>query len=78
VSSLVDIVNLAPSLGLAAAIFGAVRLVTWLIGLIIVLRDCPPEQRPKILRAYGASQPRNRVRALSGSIERQGNRDDDS
>lgn len=74
-SSLVDIVNLAPSLGLAAAIFGGVRLVVWLIGLVIVLRNCPPEHRPKVLRAYGASQPRPGGRA--GSVESRSNRDDD-
>jgi hypothetical protein len=46
------------SLGLGAIGLAAVGSLVWLAGLIVVTRGTKPSERPAILRAYGASQPR--------------------
>jgi len=57
-ASMMDMLDTAPEVGVVVAVIASVRILAWLIGLVIVLRGCPPADRPKVLRAYGASQPR--------------------
>ena len=79
-ASLVDMLNMAPELGVVVGIVVSIRVLGWLVGLVIVLRGCPPEHRPKILRAYGASQPslaRHRHRS-PGRTDWNLSRDEDS
>lgn len=71
-ASVVDVLGVAPQIGILAAIIAGVRMVVWLVGLMIVLRGCPPEHRSKVLRAYGASLPRFALRARSDAEDDDG------
>lgn len=60
-------------LGLGIVALAAVGSVVWLIGLVVVTRGTTPRERPSILRAYGAAQPRARRLFSRASEFRPGN-----
>jgi hypothetical protein len=76
-TSVQGVLDAASKLGLVAVIIAFIRVLGWLAGLVIVLRGCPPADRAKVLRAYGASQPRPGRRSNANSVEENHDRHSD-